>query len=32
MKHPPQQFTDDEAYRLTETFITGTSDEEAGDG
>jgi len=23
MKHPPQQFTDDEAYRMTEEFITG---------
>ncbi|MFQ5880998.1 MAG: inositol-3-phosphate synthase [Candidatus Methylomirabilales bacterium] len=23
MKHPPQQFTDDEAYRLTEDFIRG---------
>lgn len=23
MKHPPQQFTDDEAYRLTEDFING---------
>jgi len=22
-KHPPQQFTDDEAYRLTEEFISG---------
>ena len=25
-KHPPRQFTDDEAYRMTETFIDGTSD------
>ena len=24
MKHPPQQFTDDEAYRMTEEFISGT--------
>ncbi len=24
MKHPPQQFPDDEAYRLTEEFIAGT--------
>ena len=24
MKHPPVQFTDDEAYRMTEAFITGT--------
>ncbi|HJH27857.1 MAG TPA: inositol-3-phosphate synthase [Methanophagales archaeon] len=23
MKHPPQQFTDDEAYRMTEDFIAG---------
>jgi myo-inositol-1-phosphate synthase len=23
MKHPPRQFTDDEAYRLTEDFIKG---------
>lgn len=23
MKHPPRQFTDDEAYRLTEEFIAG---------
>jgi myo-inositol-1-phosphate synthase len=23
MKHPPQQFTDDEAYRMTEEFIGG---------
>jgi myo-inositol-1-phosphate synthase len=23
MKHPPQQFTDDEAYRMTEEFIAG---------
>jgi myo-inositol-1-phosphate synthase len=23
MKHPPQQYTDDEAYRLTEDFIKG---------
>jgi myo-inositol-1-phosphate synthase len=25
-KHPPQQFTDDEAYRMTENFISGYSD------
>ena len=24
MKHPPKQFTDDEAYRLTDSFIQGT--------
>jgi myo-inositol-1-phosphate synthase len=24
MKHPPRQYTDDEAYRLTEAFISGT--------
>jgi myo-inositol-1-phosphate synthase len=24
MKHPPQQFTDDEAFRMTEEFIAGT--------
>ncbi|HID29761.1 MAG TPA: inositol-3-phosphate synthase [Desulfobacterales bacterium] len=24
MKHPPQQYTDDEAYRMTEAFINGT--------
>ena len=23
MKHPPQQFTDDEAHRMTEDFIAG---------
>jgi len=23
-KHPPKQYTDDEAYRMTETFINGT--------
>ena len=23
MKHPPKQETDDEAYRLTESFIRG---------
>jgi myo-inositol-1-phosphate synthase len=23
MKHPPRQYTDDEAYRLTEDFIKG---------
>lgn len=25
MKHPPKQFTDDEAYKLTEEFISGKS-------
>lgn len=25
-KHPPQQFTDDEAYRMTENFISGYSE------
>ena len=24
MKHPPRQYTDDEAYRMTEAFIAGT--------
>ena len=24
MKHPPQQFSDDDAYRMTEEFIAGT--------
>ncbi len=24
MKHPPKQFSDDEAYRMTEEFISGT--------
>ena len=24
MKHPPRQYTDDEAYRMTEAFIDGT--------
>jgi myo-inositol-1-phosphate synthase len=24
MKHPPKQFTDDEAYKMTEEFIAGT--------
>ena len=23
-KHPPRQYTDDEAYRMTEVFINGT--------
>jgi myo-inositol-1-phosphate synthase len=27
-KHPPVQYTDDEAYRLTEDFIAGTGEEE----
>ena len=27
MKHPPQQFTDDEAYHLTEDFIKGRRDD-----
>ncbi len=25
MKHPPRQYTDDEAYQMTEAFINGTS-------
>jgi hypothetical protein len=24
MKHPPRQYSDDEAYRMTEAFIQGT--------
>jgi myo-inositol-1-phosphate synthase len=24
MKHPPRQYTDDEAYRMTEAFINET--------
>jgi hypothetical protein len=24
MKHPPRQYNDDEAYRMTEAFILGT--------
>ena len=27
MKHPPKQFTDDEAYHMTEEFIAGKRDE-----
>ncbi|MDP6180005.1 MAG: inositol-3-phosphate synthase [Desulfatiglandales bacterium] len=27
-KHPPRQYTDSEAYRMTETFIKGTDGEE----
>ena len=27
MKHPPRQHTDDEAYRMTESFVRGTSPE-----
>jgi myo-inositol-1-phosphate synthase len=27
MKHPPKQFTDDEAHHMTEEFIAGTRDE-----
>jgi myo-inositol-1-phosphate synthase len=27
MKHPPKQFADDEAYRMTEEFIAGKSDD-----
>lgn len=27
MKHPPRQYTDDEAFRLTEAYISGTADE-----
>jgi myo-inositol-1-phosphate synthase len=26
MKHPPVQFTDDEAFRMTEEFIAGQRD------
>jgi myo-inositol-1-phosphate synthase len=26
MKHPPEQFTDDEAHTLTEEFIAGRRD------
>jgi len=26
MKHPPQQFTDDQAYEATEEFINGEND------
>jgi myo-inositol-1-phosphate synthase len=26
MKHPPKQFTDEEAYRMTEEFIAGERD------
>jgi myo-inositol-1-phosphate synthase len=25
MKHPPRQYTDDQAYRMTEAFIKGTA-------
>ncbi len=27
MKHPPKQFNDDEAYRMTEDFITGVRED-----
>ena len=27
MKHPPKQYTDDEAYRMTEAFIKGIGKE-----
>jgi myo-inositol-1-phosphate synthase len=27
MKHPPRQYTDDEAFRLTEDFIQGKRDD-----
>jgi len=27
MKHPPRQFSDDEAYALLEAFIAGDRDE-----
>jgi len=27
MKHPPKQFSDDEAYRMTEEFIAGKRDD-----
>jgi len=31
MKHPPRQYTDDEAYRMTEAFISGTWRKKAGE-
>ncbi len=31
MKHPPIQYTDDEAYRMTEVFINGICAEEKDD-
>jgi myo-inositol-1-phosphate synthase len=31
MKHPPVQYTDDQAYRMTEVFINGTCAEEKED-
>jgi myo-inositol-1-phosphate synthase len=31
MKHPPRQYTDDEAYRMTEAFISGGWRQKAGD-
>ena len=30
MKHPPRQYTDDEAYHMTETFIRGAWEKEVG--
>jgi len=27
MKHPPKQYTDDEAYRMTEEFIAGNRED-----
>ena len=30
-KHPPQQFTDDEAYHMTEAFIAGSVADEVAD-
>jgi myo-inositol-1-phosphate synthase len=32
MKHPPRQYSDHEAYRMTETFIDGTWGKRAGEG
>ncbi len=31
-KHPPKQFTDDEAYQMTQDFINGTSDASRAEG
>ena len=31
MKHPPRQYTDDEAYRMTEAFINGGWRQKAGE-
>ena len=32
MKHPPRQYTDDEAFRMTEAFINGTRMEKVDEG